>query len=143
MAAEPPPRPAVRSYDGDGITVEYDVRRCLHAAECVRGLPAVFDTGRKPWIQPGGTPADDIAEVIHRCPSGALQYHRDDGGPAEEPDTPTRVSLHDDGVLHLRGDLEVETPDGPRAETRVMLCGCGRTRNTPYCDHSGPCGAHN
>jgi uncharacterized Fe-S cluster protein YjdI len=142
VATEQPPRPAVRSYDGEGITVDYDVHRCLHAAECVRGLPAVFDTARKPWIQPANAPADDIADVIHRCPSGALQYHRTDGAPDEEPEVPTRASLHPDGVLHLRGDLEVATPEGPRQETRVMLCGCGRTRNRPYCDHSGVCAEH-
>ncbi len=48
--------------------------------------------------------------------------------PDEVPDTPTHVSLHADGVLHLRGDLEVATPYGPRHETRVMLCGCGARR---------------
>ncbi|MEU9620637.1 (4Fe-4S)-binding protein [Streptomyces sp. NPDC048155] len=142
MATEQPPHPAARSYDGDGVTVGYDVRRCLHAAECVRGLPSVIDTGRKPWIQPGNAPADAVADVIHRCPGGALQYHRTDGAPDEEPEVPTHVSLHADGVLHLRGDLEVATPRGPRQETRVMLCGCGRTGNTPYCDHSGVCGEH-
>ncbi|MFF3781077.1 (4Fe-4S)-binding protein [Streptomyces sp. NPDC001933] len=75
MATEQPPRPAARSYDGEGITVEYDVHRCLHAAECVRGLPSVFDTGRKPWIRPDGAPAYDIADVIHRCPSGVCGEH--------------------------------------------------------------------
>ncbi|MFI5746905.1 hypothetical protein ACIBBE_13375 [Streptomyces sp. NPDC051644] len=63
-------------------------------------------------------------------------------GADEEPEVPTHVSLHADGVLHLRGDLEVATPEGPRQETRVMPCGCGRTGNTPYCDYSGVCGEH-
>lgn len=138
-----PPHPAAaRSYDGEGITVSFDAHRCLHAAECVRGLPAVFEVGRKPWILPGNAPADEVADVIHRCPSGALQYHRTDGLPDEIPDVPTHVSLHPDGVLHLRGDLEVATPHGPHHETRVMLCGCGATGNTPYCDHSGACAGH-
>lgn len=138
-----PPHPAAaRSYDGEGITVSFDAHRCLHAAECVRGLPAVFEVGRKPWILPGNAPADEVADVIHRCPSGALQYHRTDGLPDEIPGVPTHVSLHPDGVLHLRGDLEVATPHGPHHETRVMLCGCGSTGNTPYCDHSGACAGH-
>ncbi|PVD02813.1 MULTISPECIES: (4Fe-4S)-binding protein [Streptomyces] len=140
MTSQPPPRPAAKSYDGEGIVVGFDSHRCLHAAECVRGLPTVFDVGRRP--QPDNAPADEVAEVIHRCPSGALQYHRTDGMPDEVPDVPTHVSLHADGVLHLRGDLEVATPYGPRHETRVMLCGCGATANTPYCDHSGPCAGH-
>ncbi|MGW1335853.1 (4Fe-4S)-binding protein [Streptomyces rubiginosohelvolus] len=142
MTSQPPPRPAAKSYDGEGIVVGFDAHRCLHAAECVRGLPTVFDVDRRPWVQPDNAPADAVAEVIHRCPSGALQYHRTDGMPDEVPDVPTRVSLHADGVLHLRGDLEVATPYGPRHETRVMLCGCGATANAPYCDHSGPCAGH-
>ncbi|MBT2897060.1 (4Fe-4S)-binding protein [Streptomyces sp. McG3] len=142
MTSQPPPRPAARSYDGEGIVVGFDAHRCLHAAECVTGLPAVFDVGRRPWIQPDNAPADEVADVIHRCPSGALQYHRTDGMPDEVPDVPTHVSLHADGVLHVRGDLEVATPYGPCHETRVMLCGCGATGNTPYCDHSGPCAGH-
>ncbi|MEU8674816.1 (4Fe-4S)-binding protein [Streptomyces sp. NPDC048560] len=142
MTSEPPPPPAARSYDGEGIVVSYDAHRCLHAAECVRGLPDVFEVGRKPWIMPGNASADEVADVIHRCPSGALQYRRTDGLPDEVPDAPTRVSLHSDGVLHLRGNLEVVTPQGPRHETRVMLCGCRRTGNAPYCDHSGDCARH-
>ncbi|MFB7532751.1 (4Fe-4S)-binding protein [Streptomyces sp. NPDC056178] len=112
MATEQPPRREVGSCDGEGITVSHDTRRCLHAAACVRGLPSVFGTARKPWIQPANAPADDIADVIHRCPSGALRYHRTDGAFDEEPEVPTHVSLHADGVLHLRGDLEVVTPRG-------------------------------
>ncbi|MFJ6809870.1 (4Fe-4S)-binding protein [Streptomyces anulatus] len=142
MTSQPPPRPAAKSYDGEGIVVGFDAHRCLHAAECVRGLPAVFDVDRRPWVQPDRAPADEVADVIHRCPSGALQYHRTDGMPDEVPDVPTHVSLHADGVLHLRGDLEVATPYGPHHESRVMLCGCGATGNTPYCDHSGPCAGH-
>ncbi|MFF2862207.1 (4Fe-4S)-binding protein [Streptomyces rubiginosohelvolus] len=142
MTSRPPPRPAAKSYDGEGIVVGFDAHRCLHAAECVRGLPAVFDVDRRPWVQPDNAPADEVAEVIHRCPSGALQYHRTDGMPDEVPDVPTHVSLHADGVLHVRGDLEVATLFGPRHETRVMLCGCGATANTPYCDHGGPCAGH-
>ncbi|SCF89270.1 (4Fe-4S)-binding protein [Streptomyces sp. Ncost-T10-10d] len=114
MVTERPPRPVARSYDGEGVTVRCDVHRCLHAAECARGLPTVFGTGRKPWIQPGNAPADDIADVIHRCPSGALQYHRTDGAPDEEPEVPTRVPPHADGVFHLRA-ISKRSPTAGRA----------------------------
>ncbi|MEU8258959.1 (4Fe-4S)-binding protein [Micromonospora inaquosa] len=36
------------------MTVTFEARRCWHAAECVRGLPEVFDTGQRPWIRPDG-----------------------------------------------------------------------------------------
>jgi uncharacterized Fe-S cluster protein YjdI len=32
-----------RSYTAPGVRVYYDRGRCLHFAECVRGLPEVFD----------------------------------------------------------------------------------------------------
>ncbi|TDE37692.1 (4Fe-4S)-binding protein [Actinomadura sp. 6K520] len=67
-------------YKGRSITVTFEAMRCLHAAECVRGLPEVFDTARRPWIRPDGAPADRLSEVVRRCPSGALQYRLADGG---------------------------------------------------------------
>lgn len=142
MTGEQPPHPATRSYDGDGITVNYDAHRCLHAAECVHGLPSVFDVARRPWATPGHAPADEVADVVRRCPSGALRYHRTDGMPDEVPDTPTHVSSHPDGGLHVRGDLEIDTPDGSVRATRAMLCGCGRTGQAPFCDHGGACADH-
>lgn len=138
-------QPRIKEYDGEGITVTYEPRRCLHAAECVRGLPAVFDLAERPWVRPDGAAPDLVAEVIRRCPSGALQY-RPAPGPAEVPaesgDVPTTVRRMPDGRLLVRGDLLVRDgrsgPEG-RHETRAVLCGCGASGNRPYCDHSGAC----
>ncbi|MBT2392395.1 (4Fe-4S)-binding protein [Streptomyces maoxianensis] len=127
-----------KAYEAREATVTFEPRRCLHAAECVRGLPQVFDLDRRPWVQPDGAAADRVAEVVRRCPSGALRY-RLSGGPAEEPDRPTTVSRTHAGQLVMRGDLHIRTAQGDRHETRVTLCGCGASGNEPYCDHSGPC----
>lgn len=127
-----------RRYAGDGVTVSFDAARCLHAARCVNGLPAVFDTARRPWIEPGNASAQAIAEVVRRCPSGALHYELDDG-PPEAPSAPTRVSARPNEPLWLRGDLQINTPDGPIDETRVALCTCGATANSPFCDAAGDC----
>jgi len=144
MSEEPkqtkPPTQRPKAYLGKQITVTYETRRCLHAAECVKGLPPVFDLKQRPWIQPDGADAEDVAEVIRRCPSGALQYRFTDGT-EEEPESPTRVTRSPAGQLVIRGDLRVRTGEGERRETRVMLCGCGSSGNQPYCDHSGPCAA--
>ena len=43
---------AIKRYMGSVIHVTFDGARCIHAAECVRGLPTVFDTKRRPWILP-------------------------------------------------------------------------------------------
>ena len=124
----------MKRYEGKDIEVTYDAARCLHAAECVRGMPAVFDTAKRPWIAPDGADAEATAAVIRRCPTGALHYTLRDGQP-ERPSVPTRVRLPDGGPLLLEGDLELEG----RRETRAAICRCGESSNQPYCDHSGPC----
>jgi uncharacterized Fe-S cluster protein YjdI/CDGSH-type Zn-finger protein len=123
----------VRAYRGDGVTVFYEVRRCTHFAECVRGLPEVFDANQRPWVQPGRAPAEVVAEVVRRCPTGALHYSLDDG-PPEAPDRPTRIHATPDGPISLRGDLRIETPAGEVADVRAALCRCGLTGNQPFCD---------
>ena len=69
----------IREYAGPQIVVTWEPGRCQHAAECVRGLPQVFDTTARPWIQPEGATADALVEVIDRCPSHALGYRTEDG----------------------------------------------------------------
>jgi uncharacterized Fe-S cluster protein YjdI len=67
---------ARRTYTGEDVDVSFDAELCQHAGECVRGLPGVFDTAARPWIQPDGAPAADVVEVVGRCPSGALRVER-------------------------------------------------------------------
>src|SRR5690349_4376522 len=50
------PKP-VQVRRSETIEVSYDPNICSHAAECLRGLPQVFDLQARPWIQP------DHAEV--------------------------------------------------------------------------------
>ncbi|HZB09048.1 MAG TPA: (4Fe-4S)-binding protein [Rubrobacter sp.] len=122
-----------RSYTAPGVTVFYDRGRCLHFAECVRGLPQVFDARMRPWIQPENASAGQVAEVVRRCPSGALHYRLEEG-PSEEPEQPTRVAFVVNGPINLRGDLSIDVPTGRMREVRASLCRCGRTENEPFCD---------
>jgi uncharacterized Fe-S cluster protein YjdI len=62
-----------KPYVGKEVTVSYDRAVCTHAAECVRGLPSVFDTQARPWIQPDHATADAVIATVARCPSGALR----------------------------------------------------------------------
>ena len=59
-------------YQGEGFRVTYDPGKCIHAAECARGLPEVFRPAERPWVVPGAAPRARIEEVVARCPSGAL-----------------------------------------------------------------------
>lgn len=60
-------------FRGNSLTITYDDEVCIHAAKCVRSLPAVFDAERTPWINPDGAPVEVVAETVASCPSGALQ----------------------------------------------------------------------
>ena len=124
-----------RPYTAPGVRVFYDRGRCLHFAECVRGLPEVFDVGKRPWIQPGNASAEQVAEVVRRCPSGALHYRLEEG-PSEEPEQPTKVEFVADGPINLRGDLSIDVPAGRMREVRTSLCRCGGTQNEPFCDNA-------
>jgi uncharacterized Fe-S cluster protein YjdI len=76
----PEPPVGVRRYalpDGSAA-VTFEAALCRHAAECVRGLPEVFDTARRPWIQPGNAPADAVERTVARCPTTALKFVRAD-----------------------------------------------------------------
>jgi CDGSH-type Zn-finger protein len=81
-------------------------------------------------------PADQVAEVVRRCPSGALLYRRLDGGPEEEPDGLTTVTPMRDGPLLVTGRIDVRHEDGT-VETlpRATLCRCGESQHKPFCDN--------
>jgi CDGSH-type Zn-finger protein/uncharacterized Fe-S cluster protein YjdI len=128
----------IHRYEGDGIVVTYDPRRCIHAEECVHGLPAVFDSKRKPWVDPRAAKADAVARVIERCPTGALRYERRDGGPQEAAPPRNTIRIAADGPLYLHGRVQVDGADGQPVvrDTRVALCRCGQSALKPFCDGS-------
>lgn len=128
----------VRHYANDAIDISYDPPRCIHAAECIRGLPAVFERNRRPWILPSAASADEIANVIERCPSGALHFQRRDGGAAEIPQQPTTIVPTAGGPYYVRGLVELRSDDGSSVfeDVRMALCRCGQSRNKPFCDNS-------
>ena len=55
-----------RAYEAEGIVVRFDLKRCIHAEECVHGLPMVFDAKRRPWIDPSQAGAAEVAAVVER-----------------------------------------------------------------------------
>jgi uncharacterized Fe-S cluster protein YjdI/CDGSH-type Zn-finger protein len=126
-----------RNYRGSDVELSFDPDLCMHATECVRGLPEVFDRGRRPWILTDNAPADQVSRVVERCPTGALLYRRLDGHPDEQPVTATSVTPVEDGPLAVRGDLVVRREDGTLERLpRAALCRCGQSQNKPFCDNS-------
>ena len=126
-----------RRYVGKGIEVSFDLDQCIHVGECLRRLPEAFALNRRPWVAPDAASADDVAAVVERCPSGALQYRRLDGGPDEHAPEPATVTPLRNGPLLVRGRIEVRREDGTlEVMPRATLCRCGSSANKPFCDNT-------
>ncbi|MFQ5921237.1 MAG: CDGSH iron-sulfur domain-containing protein [Anaerolineales bacterium] len=133
-----PPKRTRRNYRGRAIDVSYDIRRCIHSAECIRGLPQTFNRQHVPWIEPDKSKPTDVAEFVMRCPSGALRFERKDAGLPEPIPRTNTVTLVPDGPLYVRGEVKIISPQGEllHRDTRISLCRCGNSNNKPFCDNS-------
>src|SRR5438552_1620714 len=91
----------------------------------------------RPWVLADEASAEVVAQVVERCPSGALQYRRLDGGPQEKVGPGTKVTPVRDGPLLVTGRIEVTREDGA-VETmpRATLCRCGHSEHAPFCDNT-------
>lgn len=128
----------IQVRSSDSIEVSFDPNLCAHAAHCLRGLPDVFNLQARPWIQPANANADEVAEVILRCPSGALTYRRLDGGADEAVEEGVFLRPVRNGPVYARGEIEILDGEGNvlRRATRAALCRCGSSENKPFCDGS-------
>lgn len=127
----------LRHYKTGELEVTWSAKRCIHFRACVRGLPEVFDVGKRPWVQPDRAAAEEVVAVVHRCPTGALHAFAADGAPLEPALEENRIRVAQDGPLYLSGQLRVVLPGGEvLADSRVALCRCGASQNKPFCDSS-------
>jgi CDGSH-type Zn-finger protein/uncharacterized Fe-S cluster protein YjdI len=135
--APPPPSaegPGVEAIEGEGLTLIYEGKRCIHARFCVTGAPRVFLANVEgPWIHPDQMSVEGLVEIAHACPSGAIRYRRKDGAPEEGPPPVNLAAVREAGPYAFRGDLRL---DGEPAGFRATLCRCGASKNKPFCDGS-------
>lgn len=140
---------ATREYSNGEVVVVWKSSLCTHSANCIRGLPLVFDTKRRPWIDPLAASTAEIVAQVARCPSAALSIRP--AGPADPPANavaevppPTAVEptvtieISAAGPLLVRGRVKVQLADGSaveRGET-TAFCRCGASAKKPYCDGS-------
>ena len=111
---------------------------CIHAGNCFRGLPEVFQPQSRRWVKVDAAAADKIAEVVMTCPTGALHFERLDGGQPEPKPAEATIQPRLNGPLYVRGTVRILGPGGIviREDTRVALCRCGHSENKPFCDGS-------
>jgi len=125
------PLDLTREYTGRGIRVQWYTSRCIHVGECLRAMPNVFDSRRRPWVDLSfpEADADAVAEAVMRCPTGALHFERLDGGPQEVASSVVRATPIPKGPLYLRGDVEIFDEAGQliRRDARMAICRCEHT----------------
>lgn len=123
----------IEEVPGKDVTIRFDAGKCVHSRNCVLGRPDVFVPNVDgEWIHPDAATADEVAELAHNCPSGAITYIRKDGKPDEKPPIVNVVRVRENGPLAWTGQLTI---DGAPA-LRATLCRCGASKNKPYCDGS-------
>lgn len=130
---------AKKTYRGEALDVAFDLDICIHAGECVRSLPKVFDTERRPWILPDEGDADELRDVVSRCPSGALEIvEHGTEAPAAEGTPAAEIRALPGGPLLVSGSVTIVGEDGEAMpqSAKVALCRCGKTQRGPLCDGS-------
>lgn len=65
-------------YSNEEITIAWKPDVCIHSGICFKGLAAVFDPRRKPWIDMSNAETQQIIDQVKKCPSGALSFTIDE-----------------------------------------------------------------
>jgi CDGSH-type Zn-finger protein/uncharacterized Fe-S cluster protein YjdI len=124
----------VETVQGRQIELQFEAKRCIHSRFCVTWAPQVFLANvQGPWIHPDAMPVEQLVEVAHACPSGAIRYRRKDGAPNEPVPPVNLAAVREAGPYAFRAALQI---DGVPAGFRATLCRCGASKNKPYCDGS-------
>lgn len=124
----------IETAEGTELSLLFEAKRCIHARFCVTGAPRVFLANvQGPWIHPDAMTVEQVVEIAHACPSGAIRYRRKDGVPDEGAPPVNLVAVREAGPYAVRGDLRL---DGQAIGYRATLCRCGASKNKPYCDSS-------
>jgi CDGSH-type Zn-finger protein/uncharacterized Fe-S cluster protein YjdI len=112
----------------------FEARRCIHSRHCVLDAPTVFKANTPgEWIYPNAVPVETLIGVAHNCPSGAIRYQRQDGGPEESAPPVNTLRVRENGPYAVHAALQIAgNDDGFRA----TLCRCGQSQRKPWCDGS-------
>jgi uncharacterized Fe-S cluster protein YjdI len=130
-----------KKYTNGEVTILWKPDLCIHAGNCVQGLPKVFRPKEKPWIQPEEASSQALIEQVKKCPSGALSIFDEESKNekiVKMENSKTSIEVIPNGPVKVGGPCEVQMPDGTSqtVEKGVFLCRCGASTNKPFCDGS-------
>ncbi|MFA8436719.1 MAG: (4Fe-4S)-binding protein [Marinifilaceae bacterium] len=133
-----------KEYSNGEVTVVWKPQLCIHSTICFRGLPKVFQPGKKPWIDVEKANSEELIRQVQKCPSGALSFFVNqpkgdpDEGPVKALETGVRVEVIPDGPLMVDGEFTMVDKDGKRSVQKEpgYFCRCGASKTKPFCDGS-------
>lgn len=133
--------PKAKEYSNGEVTIVWKADLCIHSANCVNGLPEVFQPNERPWIKVNNADTEALIEQVKQCPSGALSYYLNNQEEKIEDmsvENEQIVEVVPNGPLMVYGNLRVKQDDKEEVrEHRVTaFCRCGASTNKPYCDGS-------
>ena len=125
---------AIDTVRGAHAIVHFNGERCIHSRHCVLDRPDVFvPNAAGEWIHPDRATPEQLLELAHNCPSGAITCTRADGSALESAPAVNTVRVRENGPLAIRAPLSI---DGQPVGYRATLCRCGASTHKPYCDGS-------
>ncbi len=125
----------VKKYSNGDITIVWRPAKCMHAAECVKALPNVYDPKKRPWITAENATSRELRDQVALCPSGALSILEDEQKLADN--TETSIDVMANGPLIVHGNIKVNHGDATDEKSeKTAFCRCGASSNKPYCDGS-------
>jgi CDGSH-type Zn-finger protein/uncharacterized Fe-S cluster protein YjdI len=124
----------VEEIRGKLVTIRFEAQKCIHSRGCVLSRPDVFVPNVEgEWIHPDAASPEQVAELAHNCPSGAITYERSDGGAQESAPRVNLIRIRENGPLAVHAEV---TLVGHGEMLRTTLCRCGHSANKPFCDGS-------
>ena len=127
----------IKEYKKKDITVIWKAHKCIHSANCVKGLNEVFNPKERPWIKMENGKTQEIVETVDSCPSGALSYKLNNPPVRGENDQPeVKVKLVPLGPVKIVGFVKFINDDGKVeiVDDILSICRCGLSKDMPWCD---------
>jgi len=137
---------AVKEYSNGEITVFWKSELCIHSANCLIGLPEVFNSRKRPWINVHASDSKEIMKIVDTCPSRAITYLKSTKFVTSKPRKTVkkkskfaRVQILKDGPALITGNFILR--DAKKKKIKIenelaAICRCGASRKKPFCDGS-------
>jgi len=135
---------SVKEFSNGEVTVYWKAELCIHSANCLIGLPGVFSSRKKPWINVHAANSKEIMKVVDTCPSRALTYLKSTRFVTSKPRATAkmkskfaRIHVLKNGPVLVSGNFILRDSKKKKIQVEnevAALCRCGGSRKKPFCD---------